>query len=86
MQERIPKRKTIPKSAAGCIPFDNEEEGRSCSLVGTEEYVSPEVVMGDTVTYSADLWSLGIIIYQMLKGVTPFKGINRCQTFHKILN
>jgi len=36
---------------------------RNYSLVGTEEYVSPEILQDKEVSYASDLWSLGVIIY-----------------------
>lgn len=87
VSERIPRKKKVAKSNIDCAPFDGDEEfERVTSLVGTEEYVAPEVVLGESISYATDLWSFGIIIYQMLAQTTPFKGINQCQTFHKILN
>lgn len=42
--------------------------------VGTPDYMSPEQVMGDEVDGRADLYSLAIILYQMLTATTPFQG------------
>ncbi|RZB74459.1 serine/threonine-protein kinase UCNL-like [Glycine soja] len=63
--------------------FSNGE--RSNSFVGTEEYVSPEVVRGDGHEFAVDWWALGILIYEMLYGTTPFKGKNRKETFRNVI-
>ncbi|KAI4334589.1 hypothetical protein L6164_019261 [Bauhinia variegata] len=58
---------------------------RSNSFVGTEEYVSPEIVRGDGHEFAVDWWALGILTYEMLYGTTPFKGKNKKETFRNIL-
>lgn len=58
---------------------------RTNSFVGTEEYIAPEVIRGTGHTAAVDWWTLGILIFEMLFGTTPFKGSNRNQTFSNIL-
>ncbi|ODQ79709.1 hypothetical protein BABINDRAFT_161422 [Babjeviella inositovora NRRL Y-12698] len=58
---------------------------RTNSFVGTEEYIAPEVIRGKGHTGAVDWWTLGIFIYEMLYGTTPFKGANRNKTFSAIL-
>ncbi|KAI7874613.1 kinase-like domain-containing protein [Mucor mucedo] len=58
---------------------------RTNSFVGTEEYIAPEVIRGWGHTSGVDWWTLGILIYEMLYGTTPFKGQNRNETFSNII-
>ncbi|KAI9103306.1 kinase-like domain-containing protein [Phlyctochytrium arcticum] len=58
---------------------------RTNSFVGTEEYIAPEVIKGCGHTSAVDWWTLGILIYEMLYGITPFKGQNRNSTFTNII-
>ncbi|KAI5952102.1 NRC2 [Candida theae] len=58
---------------------------RTNSFVGTEEYIAPEVIRGKGHTSAVDWWTLGIFIYEMLYGTTPFKGYDRKKTFANVL-
>ncbi|KAG0164583.1 serine/threonine protein kinase, AGC [Apophysomyces sp. BC1015] len=59
---------------------------RTNSFVGTEEYIAPEVIKGCGHTSAVDWWTLGILIYEMLYGTTPFKGAVRNETFSNIMH
>jgi serine/threonine protein kinase len=56
------------------------------SFVGTEEYLSPEVLSGAGHSAPVDWWELGIFIYELVYGTTPFKANRREQTFENIMN
>ena len=55
-------------------------------IIGTPAYMSPEQVADEKVDYRTDLWSLGVVLYELLTGVNPFKKENRQATFQAILS
>src|SRR5207244_1589556 len=56
------------------------------TIMGTPEYMSPEQVKGQSVTESADLYSLGVVLYEMVTGVVPFAGENPVAIGYKHCN
>ena len=52
---------------------------RSFTLCGSPEYMSPEMVAFRGHTTSTDLWSLGIVTYELLYGYFPFKDSERLE-------
>src|SRR5690349_9508152 len=58
------------------IALGLEGEGLTAAgrVIGTTDYVSPEQAMGQEVTGQSDVYSLGIVLFEMLTGTVPFKG------------
>ena len=65
----------------------HDEGGRAAnSFIGTVEYMAPEVVAGRGHGKAVDWWSVGILLYEMLCGVPPFRAKGRAALQRQILN
>jgi serine/threonine protein kinase len=61
------------------------EDGSTCnSLLGTPEYMAPEILLGKEYDYSVDWWSLGAVCYDLLTGSPPFTGSTHGKIVEKI--
>ncbi|CAG10441.1 unnamed protein product, partial [Tetraodon nigroviridis] len=62
-----------------------DHEKKAYSFCGTVEYMAPEVVNRQGHTHSADWWSFGVLMFEMLTGALPFQGKDRKETMNLIL-
>ncbi|KAA8550561.1 hypothetical protein F0562_002245 [Nyssa sinensis] len=76
---------SLPELGVSSVSSKSDTVTKSNSFVGTEEYVAPEIILGNGHDFAVDWWCLGVMLYEMLYGATPFRGSNRKETFYRIL-
>lgn len=66
-------------------PVEDPSLSTAASLVGTPDYIAPEILLNQPHTFTADYWSLGVIVYELLSGCPPFHGETETETHTNIL-
>lgn len=75
-------------SYRGYMGRQTSQEGdvvQSKSLVGTPDYIPPEIVMQRPHTFTVDWWALGIMIYECIMGCAPFHDDNEMEIYANIM-
>ncbi|XP_051134195.1 serine/threonine-protein kinase D6PKL2-like [Andrographis paniculata] len=85
-RRRKKKWRTSQRAEAAAELFVAEPiDVRSMSFVGTHEYLAPEIVSGEGHGSAVDWWTLGIFIYELFYGATPFRGADHEMTLANIV-
>ncbi|EAN31256.2 Protein kinase domain protein [Theileria parva strain Muguga] len=63
-------------------------EGRTFTVIGTPQYMAPEVIMGKGYNCMADIWSIGVCLYEFICGPLPFgdDAVDQFDVFKKVLH
>uniref|UniRef100_A0A0M3HQT6 Protein kinase domain-containing protein n=1 Tax=Ascaris lumbricoides TaxID=6252 RepID=A0A0M3HQT6_ASCLU len=58
----------------------------AANILGSPEFVSPEIAAGVPVTLASDMWSVGTLTYVLLSGISPFLGDNDTETIRNVMH
>jgi eukaryotic-like serine/threonine-protein kinase len=70
----------------GIARITDSSKTKTGLVLGTPSFMSPEQIAGKKVDGRSDLYSLGVMLFQMLGGVLPFRGESMAELIHKIAN
>jgi serine/threonine protein kinase len=54
--------------------------------IGSPSYIAPEQIRDEPLTHQSDMFSLGVVLYELLSGVRPFRGETRLDTLHRVVH
>ncbi|HZY16058.1 MAG TPA: serine/threonine-protein kinase [Ramlibacter sp.] len=77
---------TVKVTDFGIARITDSSKTKTGLVLGTPSFMSPEQIAGRKVDGRSDLYSLGVMLYQMLTGVLPFRGDSMAELMYKIAN
>ena len=77
---------TVKVTDFGIARITDSSKTKTGLVFGTPSFMSPEQLAGKKVDGRSDLYSLGVMLFQMLSGVLPFRGHSMAELMHKIAN
>jgi len=77
---------TVKVMDFGIARVDSSSMTRTGIAMGTPNYIAPELLQGKSVDRRCDIFSVGVVIYEMLTGRRPFKGENLTSLIYSIIN
>ena len=77
---------TVKVTDFGIARITDSSKTKTGLVLGTPSFMSPEQLAGKKVDGRSDLYSLGVMLYQMLTGVLPFRGESMAELMYKIAN
>jgi serine/threonine-protein kinase len=77
---------TVKVTDFGIARITDSSKTKTGLVLGTPSFMSPEQLAGKKVDGRSDLYSLGVMLYQMLSGVLPFRGDSMSELMFKIAN
>ena len=66
--------------------WSHDHRFHDVEVYGTPDYIAPEVILGQGYGFPVDWWSMGVILYEMLIGATPFWSTTVQELFDEITN
>ncbi|KAI4281313.1 MAG: hypothetical protein L6R38_003781 [Xanthoria sp. 2 TBL-2021] len=78
------EKRTADERREGYRSLRNREVNYAKSIVGSPDYMAPEVLTGEEYDFTVDYWSLGCMLFEALTGFPPFAGATVDETWHNL--